>query len=127
MDRINRGEIWMADFGEPQGDEDHKLHGIRPVVIVSNDIGNKFSSVFHAVPLTSKVQKKRSMPTHIFIGVSGAKGLKRNSIAQCEQLCRIMQGELVGKIGSVSREQMLQIVKGIKVQLGMETKPGREV
>ena len=52
MSEIRRGDIWMVDFGVPEDENDHKLHGIRPVVIVSNDSANRHSTVFHAVPLT---------------------------------------------------------------------------
>ena len=87
MNKIRRGDIWMVDFGAPEDEYDHKLHGIRPVVIVSNDSANRHSTVFHAVPLTSKVHKKTYLPTHIFISSYKAVGLRTNSIAQCEQLC----------------------------------------
>lgn len=91
MSEIRRGDIWMVDFGVPEDENDHKLHGIRPVVIVSNDSANRHSTVFHAVPLTSKIHKKTYLPTHIFISSFKAVGLRTNSIAQCEQLCDIKQ------------------------------------
>lgn len=62
MSEIRRGDIWMVDFGVPEDENDHKLHGIRPVVIVSNDSANRHSTVFHAVPLTSKIHKKTYLP-----------------------------------------------------------------
>lgn len=58
---IKRGDIWMVDFGPPEDDEDHLQHSIRPVVIVSNNRANEHSMVLHAVPLTSKIKKKRYM------------------------------------------------------------------
>ena len=85
MSEIRRGDIWMVDFGVPEDENDHKLHGIRPVVIVSNDSANRHSTVFHAVPLTSKIHKKTYLPTHIFISSFKAVGLRTNSIAQCER------------------------------------------
>ena len=75
MSEIRRGDIWMVDFGVPEDENDHKLHGIRPVVIVSNDSANRHSTVFHAVPLTSKIHKKTYLPTHIFISSFKAVGL----------------------------------------------------
>lgn len=63
MSEIRRGDIWMVDFGVPEDENDHKLHGIRPVVIVSNDSANRHSTVFHAVPLTSKIHKKTYLPS----------------------------------------------------------------
>ncbi len=69
----------------------------RPVVIVSNDSANRHSTVFHAVPLTSKIHKKTYLPTHIFISSFKAVGLRTNSIAQCEQLCDVKDTDLIEK------------------------------
>ncbi len=113
MSEIRRGDIWMVDFGVPEDENDHKLHGIRPVVIVSNDSANRHSTVFHAVPLTSKIHKKTYLPTHIFISSFKAVGLRTNSIAQCEQLCDVKDTDLIEKIGKVSKNQLRQITKGI--------------
>lgn len=119
MNKIRRGDIWMVDFGAPEDEYDHKLHGIRPVVIVSNDSANRHSTVFHAVPLTSKVHKKTYLPTHIFISSYKAVGLRTNSIAQCEQLCDVNDTDLIEKIGEVSKNQLQQVTKGMQIQLGM--------
>lgn len=113
MSEIRRGDIWMVDFGVPEDENDHKLHGIRPVVIVSNDSANRHSTVFHAVPLTSKIHKKTYLPTHIFISSFKAVGLRTNSIAQCEQLCDVKDTDLIEKIGKVSKNQLRQITKGM--------------
>ena len=117
--KVNRGEIWMADFGEPKSQDDHRLHGIRPVVIVSNDKANMHSMVIHVVPLTSRIHKKVFQPTHVFLNVCEAQGLWKHSIAQCEQLCSVSQYELFNRIGNVSEVQMMQIDTGMQVQLGM--------
>ena len=122
MGEISRGDIWMVDFGVPESVYDHKLHGTRPVVIVSNDRANRHSTVFHAVPLTSKIHKKTYLPTHIFISSFKAVGLRTDSIAQCEQLCDVNDTDLIEKIGRVSKTQLRQITKGMQVQLGMRTK-----
>ena len=104
MSEIRRGDIWMVDFGVPEDENDHKLHGIRPVV------------------LTSKIHKKTYLPTHIFISSFKAVGLRTNSIAQCEQLCDVKDTDLIEKIGKVSKNQLRQITKGMQIQLGMSTK-----
>ena len=119
MREIRRGDIWMVDFGAPEDEYDHKLHGIRPVVIVSNDSANRHSTVFHAVPLKSKIHKKTYLPTHIFISSYKAVGLRTNSIAQCEQLCDVNYTDLIEKVGKVSQNQLRQITKGVQIQLGM--------
>ena len=113
MSEIRRGDIWMVDFGVPEDENDHKLHGIS---------ANRHSTVFHAVPLTSKIHKKTYLPTHIFISSFKAVGLRTNSIAQCEQLCDVKDTDLIEKIGKVSKNQLRQITKGMQIQLGMSTK-----
>ena len=90
--------------------------------LVSNDSANRHSTVFHAVPLTSKIHKKTYLPTHIFISSFKAVGLRTNSIAQCEQLCDVKDTDLIEKIGKVSKNQLRQITKGMQIQLGMSTK-----
>lgn len=89
---------------------------------MSNDSANRHSTVFHAVPLTSKIPKKTYLPTHIFISSFKAVGLRTNSIAQCEQLCDVKDTDLIEKIGKVSKNQLRQITKGMQIQLGMSTK-----
>ena len=91
-------------------------------IVVSNDSANRHSTVFHAVPLTSKIHKKTYLPTHIFISSFKAVGLRTNSIAQCEQLCDVKDTDLIEKIGKVSKNQLRQITKGMQIQLGMSTK-----
>ena len=119
---INRGEIWMVDFGQQSGEDDHLQHGLRPVVIVSNDTANRHSPVVHCVPLTSRVRKKRYMPTHVFISARQAAGLARDSIAQCEQLQAVNESAMRDRIGCVTEHQMHQIDVGIQVQLALENR-----
>lgn len=122
MSEIRRGDIWMVDFGVPEDENDHKLHGIRPVVIVSNDSANRHSTVFHAVPLTSKIHKKTYLPTHIFISSFKAVGLRTNSIAQCEQLCDVKDTDLIEKIGKVSKKPVKTDNKRYADPVGYEYK-----
>lgn len=116
---IKRGDIWVVDFGPPTGEDDHRQHGIRPVVIVSNNKANKHSTIFHVVPLTGQIDKKRYLPTHIFINAYKAKGLEEHSLALCEQLCRVEYGELVRRKGSLSMGQMIKVSLGMMIQLGI--------
>lgn len=88
MSEIRRGDIWMVDFGVPEDENDHKLHGIRPVVIVSNDSANRHSTVFHAVPLTSKIHKKTYLPTHIFMKSIKCYGLKPEGLKRVQRNVR---------------------------------------
>lgn len=122
---IKRGEIWRVDFGPQQDENDHLQHGIRPVVIVSNDKANSHSPVIHCVPLTSKTNKKRYLPTHIFINAYQASGLTTHSIAECEQLQAINYGSLIEPLGEVTAFQLFKIGIGIAIQFALNI-PNRE-
>ena len=95
---------------------------VKYAIDYKDDSANRHSTVFHAVPLTSKIHKKTYLPTHIFISSFKAVGLRTNSIAQCEQLCDVKDTDLIEKIGKVSKNQLRQITKGMQIQLGMSTK-----
>ena len=78
-----RGDIYYVDFG--MNIDTRKQSGIRPVVIVSNNKANAHSPVITVVPLTSKVHKKRFLPTHVYIPASAGFGLSCGSLALAEQ------------------------------------------
>ena len=59
-----RGDIYLANLGVPIGS---KQGGVRPVVVLQNDVGNFYSPIITVAPLTTKIQKKRSQPTHYFL------------------------------------------------------------
>lgn len=88
--------------------------GFRPGVVVSNAAANKFSSVVTVVYLTTKQKKK--LPTHISIS-----SLKSNvkSVALCEQPCSISIERIGRCLGKVSSKEMLQIERGLVIQLGL--------
>jgi mRNA-degrading endonuclease toxin of MazEF toxin-antitoxin module len=117
--KIKRGDIWLVDFGPPRDEEDHMQHSIRPVVIMSNNRANEHSMVLHGVPLTSNTGKKRYLPTHVFLNGLQIKGLNRYSMALCEQVCSIRCGDMIRKVGRVSKYQLARIAQGVQIQLGM--------
>lgn len=109
---IKRGDIWYADL--PQVG-DSIQHGGRPVIIISNDYCNKYSSVITAIPLTS-VNKKKNQPTHIYIDpIDELKG----SIVICEQIITVAKNRLTRKICHIDDKDMIRIEKGIKIQVGI--------
>ena len=59
-----RGDIYLANLGVPIGS---KQGGVRPVVVLQNDVGNFYSPTITVAPLTTKIQKKRNQPTHYFL------------------------------------------------------------
>ena len=109
--KFKRGEIWFANLTNLG---DSIQYGLRPIVIVSNDLCNRYSSVITVIPLTS-VCKKKKQPTHIFIEHFNLK----NSVAICEQIITISKNKLSHKICDISKEDLLRIEKGIKIQIGI--------
>jgi len=111
---IKRGEIYLVDLGDHIGSEQG---GIRPAIILQNDIGNKYSSTTLICPLTSKVKKQ--MPTHVPLTPSDC-GIKKDSTALCEQITVIDKELLMKKIGEIhSNNTILEINKKIMISLGI--------
>ena len=97
---IRRYDIVQADLGKSVGSEQA---GIRPVLIVQNDQGNKFSNTTIIIPLTSKL-KSLNQPTHTLIKKSVDTGLKTDSVLLGEQMRVISSQRIIKKIGTVTDE-----------------------
>ncbi len=82
----------------------HVQNGVRPVVIIQNNIGNSYSPTLQIIPLTSKLAKK-SLPTHVLIP-AGVGGLAKNSIALCEGQRVINKNVILNHIGNLPDEYM---------------------
>ena len=95
--RILQGEIWLADLGERSG---NIQSGKRPVIVLQNDIGNKYSPTTIVVPLTSQI--KNLLTVHCDVGVEC--GLKKTSTSLMEQITTINQSQLIKKIGALDVE-----------------------
>ena len=108
---IKRGEVWFAELPDLG---DSIQYGSRPILVVSNNICNKHSSIITAIPLTS-VSKKKYQPTHIFIEHTDLKG----SVVMCEQIISISKKRLHNKICEINHEDLLRIEQGMKVQIGL--------
>lgn len=90
MDKtIKRGDIYYADLNPVVGSEQG---GTRPVLVISNDIGNKHSPTVIIAAITSRVRKKKKLPTHLYLGQ--IEGLPANSIILFEQLRTIDKSRL---------------------------------
>ena len=110
---VLRGEIYLADLSPVIGSEQG---GVRPVIVVQNDIGNKFSSTVIVVAVTSKLTKAK-LPTHVEI--QGAVfGLTQQSLVLCEQIRTIDKRRLKLKIGILNSDLMDKIDVAIKISLG---------
>lgn len=107
---ILRGEVYYADLSPVVGSEQG---GVRPVLIIQNNVGNKFSPTIIVAAITSKTDKKR-LPTHVDIGDL----LTKDSIVLLEQIRTIDKARLRHKIGVVDEEIMKKIDNGLSLSVG---------
>lgn len=115
--KISRGDILYADLGvQYQGS---MQGGIRPVVVVSNNRANRYSTVITVVPLSTRISKKRNLPTHVFVSAYRTEGLAQHSIALCEQVTALDYGRIVDHVGRVAAETLARITDAVQVQVGV--------
>lgn len=110
---IRRGDIYYADLSPVIGSEQG---GIRPVLIVQNDIGNRYSPTVIAAAITSQTGKVR-LPTHIEIGSEA--GLSKSSVVLLEQIRTIDKRRLKDKMGHLGEPTMRQVNDAITVSFGL--------
>ena len=122
MLNVRRGEIYYADLSPIVGSEQG---GLRPVLIIQNDIGNKFSPTVIAAAITSK-HTKHKLPTHIEIDACAC-GLQKNSIILLEQMRTIDKIRLKEKIGELTAEYMAYVNEAILVSLGVISKTANQI
>ena len=118
--KIRRGDILYADLGgQYQGSMQGGMQGgMRPVVVVSNNMANKHSTVITVVPLSTKIFKKKNLPTHVFVSAYRAEGLEQHSIALCEQVTALAYGRIIENMGKVDEETLARITEAVQVQVG---------
>ena len=110
---IKRGDIYYADLSPVVGSEQS---GIRPILVIQNDIGNKFSPTIIGVPITSKL--KTNMPTHI--SMEGNKyGLEKYSVILAEQIRTLDKTRLKEKVGRLDKKTLEQVKKAIEISCGL--------
>ena len=114
MNTIRRGDIFYADLSPVVGSEQG---GIRPVLIVQNDVGNRFSPTVIAAAITSQKDKAR-LPTHIQLNSTGS-GLAKDSIVLLEQIRTIDKRRLTAHMGRVTEELMNKVDNAIAVSFGL--------
>ena len=113
---IKRGDMFYADLSPVIGSE---LGGVRPVVIIQNDIGNKHSPTVIAAAITSQTGKNK-LPTHIEIGMENS-GLKADSVVLAEQIRTIDKSRLKEKIGHIEDDEVMnKINSALGVSFGLE-------
>lgn len=107
-----RGEIYMADLDPATGSEQG---GIRPVLIIQNNTGNRFSPTVIAVPITSR--KKNDQPTHVQLGNNY--GLPKDSLLFAEQPRTLDKSRLRERMGQVDCSAMERINRALRISMGI--------
>ena len=112
---VKRGDMFYADLSPVIGSEQG---GIRPVLIIQNDMGNKYSPTVIAAAITSQIGKNR-LPTHIEIDSKDV-GLKADSVVLAEQIRTIDKSRLKEKIGHIDDEKIMgKINSAIGISFGL--------
>lgn len=111
---VKRGEIYYADLSPVVGSEQG---GVRPVLIVQNDVGNKFSPTVIAAAITSQ-RDKSNLPTHIEVDARNC-GLARDSVVLLEQVRTIDKRRLKEKMGSLDTNDMGKVNHALSVSFGL--------
>lgn len=110
---IKRGELYYADLSPVVGSEQG---GVRPILIVQNDTGNKYSPTVIAAAVTSKLTKAK-LPTHIEIGANEF-GLVKDSVILLEQIRTLDKRRLKERIGELSPTTMRKVNLALLISLG---------
>ena len=113
MREIKRGQIYYADLSGNIGSEQG---GLRPVLIIQNDTGNKFAPTTIVAIITSR-KTKAKLPTHIWLSVTD--GFKTNSMVELEQLRTIDKSRLKEYIGEVQKGELRLINEALKISVGL--------
>ena len=115
---VKRGDIYYADLSPVVGSEQG---GLRPVLIIQNDVGNKYSPTVIAAAITSRMDKTK-LPTHIDIYADKV-GLARDSVVLLEQIRTLDKRRLKEKMGHLDEDSMQQVNSAIAVSFGLGQQP----
>ena len=111
---VRRGDIFYADLSPVVGSEQG---GLRPVLIIQNDVGNRYSPTVIAAAITSRMGKTK-LPTHIDIYADRV-GLQKDSVILLEQIRTIDKRRLRSKMGSLGEKEMHRVDGAIAVSFGL--------
>ena len=111
---VKRGDIFYADLSPVIGSEQG---GVRPVIVVQNDIGNKYSPTIIVAAITSQINKAK-MPTHIELDANEY-GLSKDSVVLAEQIRTIDKRRLKEKIGHLDDELMTRVNEALEISFGL--------
>ena len=112
---VKRGDIFYADLSPVIGSEQG---GIRPVIVVQNDIGNRYSPTVIVAAITSQINKAK-LPTHVEIS-SEEYGLNRDSVVLLEQIRTLDKRSLKERIGHMTENDMKKVNRALAISLNLE-------
>ena len=112
---IHRGDIYLADLAPVVGSEQG---GIRPVLIIQNDVGNQHSPTVIVAVITGQI-KHRYLPTHVLLEAPGC-GLLKKSMVMLEQLRTLDKGRLRFQVGHIGTMKMDEVDAALKISVGLE-------
>lgn len=111
---VKRGDIYYADLSPVVGSEQG---GIRPVLIIQNDVGNKYSPTVIAAAITSQINKAK-MPTHIELSAKDY-GLNKDSVILLEQIRTLDKKRLRERIGHLDSSLMVTVNDALSISFGL--------
>ncbi len=117
MNNIRRGDIFYADLSPVIGSEQG---GLRPVLIVQNDVGNKYSPTVIAAAITSRMTKSK-LPTHIDV-LGEHVGLSKDSVILLEQIRTLDKKRLKEKMGHLDDKVMSEVNEAITISFGLSAR-----
>jgi len=112
--KVKRGEIYYAELFPFVGSEQG---GLRPVLIIQNNVGNKYSPTVIAAAITSQATKK-PLPTHVVVSESKY-GLPKDSVVLLEQIRTISKSRLQEYVGRLTEEDMKKVDRRLGISLGL--------
>lgn len=110
---VKRGDIYYADLSPVVGSEQG---GMRPVLIVQNNVGNKYSPTVIVAAITTKIEKGK-MPTHVEVGAD--KGLEKNSVVLLEQVRTIDKQRLRDQVTHLDTKTMNMVDDALAISIGL--------
>ena len=111
---VKRGDVYFADLSPVVGSEQG---GVRPVLVIQNDIGNRFSPTVIVAAITAQIQKAK-LPTHVEID-SKKYGFERDSVLLLEQIRTIDKQRLTDKITHLDEEMMERVDEALQISIGL--------
>ena len=114
MNEVYRGDIFYGKFPKPQG-KSSVQGGTRPVLILQNDIGNRYASTVIVAKITSQINKA-NIPTHV---KKKKDGLKNESVIMLEQIATLDKKDLLTKVDSLDFRELRAVEKALKISMGL--------